>query len=168
MTVIFAMPAPTPITTPFSDTVAIEVLLLLQLTALLVALVGVIAATRVSAPLTPRLMLDLFSETPVTAMELTVTVQVAVLPPSEVVTVIVADPGATAVTVPFSDTVATAVLLLLQLTALLVALVGVMVAIRVSEAPALRLREFLFNVTPVTATELVVDQVFSQMGQSTV
>ena len=44
----------------------------------------------------------------------TVTLQAAVLPPSSVLTVIVAVPAARAVTVPFHDTVATDMLLLLH------------------------------------------------------
>ena len=54
----------------------------------------------------------------------TVTVQDAVLPPSFVVTVMVAVPAATAVTLPFASTVATAVLLEVNVTVLLVALSG--------------------------------------------
>ena len=55
--------------------------------------------------------------------------------PSSVVTVIVADPALTAVTLPL-DTVATEVLLLFQLTFLLVALLGLMVAVRVYSSPS--------------------------------
>ena len=59
----------------------------------------------------------------------TVTVQVAVLlEPSAVLTVMVALPFITAVTRPVLLTVATDVLLLLQVTLLFVALLGVMVA----------------------------------------
>ena len=59
-------------------------------------------------------------EMPVTDV-VTVTLQEAVYPPSAVVQVIVAVPPVLAVTVPF-DTVATAVLLLFQVTDLFVAL----------------------------------------------
>ena len=54
--------------------------------------------------------------TPVTRIGLTVMVDVAVLEPSCVVTVIVAVPTDTPVTSPVALTVATAVLLLLQVT----------------------------------------------------
>ena len=54
--------------------------------------------------------------TPVTRIGLTVMVDVAVLDPSCVVTVIVAVPTDTPVTSPVALTVATAVLLLLQVT----------------------------------------------------
>ena len=54
--------------------------------------------------------------TPVTSIGLTVMVDVAVLAPSAVVTVIVAVPTLTPVTSPLALTVATAVLLLLQVT----------------------------------------------------
>ena len=55
--------------------------------------------------------------------------QVAVLPPSSVVTVIVAVPSFTPVTNPLLSTVATAVLLLSHVTFLFVALEGVTVAL---------------------------------------
>jgi hypothetical protein len=151
VTVIVADPGATAVTMPFDDTVATALLLLTQLKALFVALEGVIVGTRVSAAPTKRLV-DAFNETPVTKMGVTETAQVAILPPSVVVTVMVADPGVTAATMPFDDTVATAELLLLQLTALFVAFSGVMVEMRVSTAPTTRLTEVLFNDTPVTAT----------------
>jgi len=78
----------------------------------------------------------------------------AVLPPSAVVTVIVAEPAATAVTTPFA-TVATAASLVDHVTALFVALAGATVAVRVSELPSLptfRVRVLLLSVTPVTGT----------------
>jgi hypothetical protein len=68
-------------------------------------------------------------ETPVTAILLTVTIQVAVFPPSCVVTVIFAVPADNPVTNPLLFKVATAVLLLLQVTFLLVALLGVKVTV---------------------------------------
>jgi hypothetical protein len=68
----------------------------------------------------------------------TVTAQVAVLAPSTVVTVMVAEPAATAVTTPVELTVATLVLLLLQVTFLLVALAGDTVAVRVAVCPTVR------------------------------
>ena len=66
----------------------------------------------------------------------TVTAQVAVLLPFWVVTVIVAEPCATAVTVPLA-TVATFVLLLDQVTFLLVALAGNTVGVSVRVLPTL-------------------------------
>jgi hypothetical protein len=86
-----------------------------------------------------------------TGAAVTVTVQVAVLPPSSVLTIIAALPAATALTVP-PDTVATAVLLLLHVTFLFVALAGATVAVNVSELPTVIVVEVLFRVTPVTAT----------------
>jgi hypothetical protein len=69
-------------------------LLLLHDTLWLVALEGEMLANNVSVPPTERLVVDLFSVTPVTGTELalTVTAQVAVLPPA-VVTVMVALPA---------------------------------------------------------------------------
>jgi hypothetical protein len=69
----------------------------------------------------------------------TVTTLVAVKPPTAVETVIVAVPAPTAVTTA-SLTVATAALLVDQVTAGFVALGGVTVAVSVSEAPTIRLR----------------------------
>jgi hypothetical protein len=60
--------------------------------------------------------------------------QVAVLPPSTVVTVMVALPAPTKVTKPLA-TAATDELLVDQLTLLLEALLGLTVAMRVAEAP---------------------------------
>jgi hypothetical protein len=66
------------------------------------------------------------------ADDITVTLQVAVLPPSAVVTIIAALPPDTAVTRPLDDTVATVDALLVHVTFLLVALVGATVAVNVS------------------------------------
>ena len=80
----------------------------------------------------------------------TVTVQLAVLLPSAVVTVMVAVPAATGVTNPFA-TVATLSLFELQVTALFVALLGATVAVSVSAAPpTVSVRVVLSSVTPIT------------------
>jgi hypothetical protein len=96
----------------------------------------------------------LFNDTPttLTMLALTVTVQEAFLPASEVVTVIVANPALTPVTKPLFDTVATAALLLLHVTFRFVALAGVMEWKRVS-VPLMSMAVLaLFNDTPVTET----------------
>ena len=123
-----------------------------QLTALLVALSGATVAVSVSDSPSTRLRVFLFRVTPVTATVLAVTVteQVAVLLPSAVVTVMVVFPALTAVTLP-SATVATLSSDDFQLTALLVALSGATVAVRVSDAPSRRLSVVLLSETPVTA-----------------
>jgi hypothetical protein len=82
----------------------------------------------------------------------TVTAQEAVLLPSTVVTVMLAFPGLTAVTVPFVDTEAIAALLLLHVTFLFVALLGAIVGMRVSDLPIARPRDVLLRDTPDTAT----------------
>ena len=87
-----------------------------------------------------------------TVLEVTVTEHVAVFDPSAVVTVIVAEPALTAVTFPLLSTVAVPELEELQLTDLLVALEGAIVAVRVSEPPSTRLSVVLLRLTPVTAT----------------
>ena len=81
--------------------------------------------------------------TPVTATVagLTVTEQVAVLPPSVVVTVIVAVPAFFADTTPEEDTVATVVLLDNQVTDLSVALDGLTVAVNVCVSPSVIVRD---------------------------
>ncbi len=149
-TVIVAVPAATAVTTPLFI-VATEGSLLDQLTDLFVALDGEIVSNNISVPPIERVMLDLFRITPVTGMVfgVTVTEQVAVLPPSTVATVIVAVPAATAITTPFV-TVATEGLLLDQVTSLLVASDGSIVAINVSVLPSISVAADLFRVTPVT------------------
>ena len=80
----------------------------------------------------------------------------AVLPPSDVVTVIVAEPTVLAVTTPELDTVATLVLLEDQVTFLFVELDGATVAVRVSVSPGARVNEVLSSVTPVTEITFAV------------
>ena len=76
--------------------------------------------------------------------------------PSAVVTVMVAVPAPAAVTLPSASTVATLVLSLLHVTFLLVASLGVMVALRITVPPTVRLALVLFSVTPVTETVAAV------------
>ena len=98
----------------------------------------------------------LFRLTPVTETfaAVTVTLHVAVFPPSLVFTVIVAVPTAFAVTTPEEDTVATDALLEDQVTDLSVAFEGAIVAVNVWESPSVMDNEVLFRVTPVTETFL--------------
>jgi len=81
----------------------------------------------------------------------TVIVAVAVKFPSTVVTVIVAVPCPTAVTTPF-DTVATAVLFVVQVTFWSVAVTGAMVAVKVVAAPSINVVAVGAIDTLVTAT----------------
>ena len=133
VTVIVVVPAFNAVTTPL-DTLATEELLLDQVTFLFVALLGLIVAVNVIVSPSNSVAEDLSNETPAT-FAITVTLQVAVLPPSSVVTVIVVVPAFTAVTLPF-DTVATDVLLLFQETFLLVALLGLIVAVNERLSPS--------------------------------
>jgi len=154
VTVIVAVPAATPVTKPLLFTVATPVLLDDQVTALLVALDGETVA--VSCCVDPE-AIDAevgLTVTPVTATALTVIADVAVLLPSLVVTVIVALPAATAVTRPVELTVATEVLLDDQVTAVLVALLGAMVAVSCCVAPVANVADVGLTVTPVTETGL--------------
>ena len=131
--VIIAEPAALAVTTPDVETVATDVLLEVQVTDLLVALAGVTVAVRVWVSPTVMDRDELLRLTPVTetiGLD-TVTEQVAFLPPSLVVTLIVAVPAALAVTRPDAETVATEALLEDQVTDLSVALEGVTVAVKV-------------------------------------
>jgi hypothetical protein len=89
------------------------------------------------APPYASVNVEALKETPVTATLAaeTVTAQVAVLAPSAVVTVIVLAPTATGKITPELFTVAIAVLLLVHVTFVLVALLGVIVAVKEPEAP---------------------------------
>ena len=151
-TVMVAAPAATPVTTPASETVAMLVLLDSHVTFLFVAFAGATVAMRVSV--LPILMFveALFSETPLTAVGLTVTLHVAVLVSSAAdFTVIVAEPTPTAVTTP-SSTVATSSSLDSHVTFLFVASAGATVAVSVSVSPTSSVADVLSKNTLVTAT----------------
>ena len=154
--VMSAFPAETAVTLPFSSTVAIEASELLHVTFLSVAFSGATVAfnTRLSPATMVALVWSKVIPVTATSFAATVTVQVAVLEPSVVVTVIVVEPALTAVTLPLLSTVAMFESDDFQLTALLVALSGVTVAVKVSEVPSVRLMEALLMLTPVTATVL--------------
>jgi hypothetical protein len=160
VTVIVEVPAATALTLPPWVTVATEVLLLDQLKFWFVEVDGDTVATRVWLPLSTRLKVAVSRLTPVTdtAVSDTVTAQLAVLPPSEAVAVIVALPAATAATVPF-DTVATEGSLVDQLTLLFEAVAGAIVAKRVSEAPVRIVVLLLLRLTPETGVVTVTVQV---------
>ena len=153
-TVIVAVPVAFAVTTPEEETVATDVLLDDHVTFLFVAFDGETVAINVSESPTVSDKLLLFRPTPVTATvaAVTVTLQVAVLDPSTVFTVIVAVPAAFAVTRPEEDTVATAVLPDDHVTFLFVAFDGATVAVSVSVSPTVSDKLLLFSVTPVTAT----------------
>ena len=139
------------VTTPFS-TVATAVLLLVQITVLSVALSGLTVATKVASSPISIFSAVLSKVTPLTGIttgsgSFTVTLQVAILSPA--CAVITASPSAMAVTTPFS-TVATALLLLVQITVLSVALSGLTVAVNVSLSPISSSSAVLSKVTPLT------------------
>jgi hypothetical protein len=122
----------------------------------LVAFDGVTVAISVSSPPILRVRDVLSRLTPVTEIGFTVTAQVAVLPPSSVVTVMTDIPTVIAVTVPFESTIATPVLELDQVTFLFVAFEGDTVAVRVSVPPINRVSEVLFKLTPDTEIGITV------------
>ena len=150
VTVMVAVPAFFAVTMPF-ETVATVVLEDDQVTFWFVALDGLTVAVKVSVLPTIRVAVDLLSVTLVTEMVsgFTVNTQVAFLPPSAVVTVMVAVPAFFAVTMPF-ETVATVVLEDDQVTFWFVALDGLTVAVKVSVLPTMRVAVDLLSVTPVT------------------
>jgi len=83
---------------------------------------------------------------------LTVIVHVDVSSPSSVVAVIIASPNATAVTFPFSSTVAISSLLLVHVTFLFVAFSGLTFAINSTVSPISNIFVVGFTVTPSTFT----------------
>jgi len=123
--VITAVPGAIPVTRPLELTVATAVLPLDQATAMLVALVG--ATVAVSCWVLPIAMLALvgLKLTPVTDTFFTVTAQLALKPPSELVTFTLVVPALGALTRPVEETLATALSELDQVTALFVASLGV-------------------------------------------
>jgi hypothetical protein len=94
--------------------------------------------------------------TPVTSIGFTVMTEVAVKLPSAVVTVMVAVPTDTPVTRPVELTVATAVLLLLQVTFWFVVLAGAIVAVNCC-VPPIKIEAVVGDtLTPVTSIGLTV------------
>ncbi len=89
------------------------------------------------------------------AFYFTLIVQAAEKPPSSVVTVIVAVPEPTAVTIPYSLTFRMLVLLEDQVTPWFVAFHGLTVARSSSLPPRLKLAVVMFRLTPVTETLLL-------------
>lgn len=154
VTVIVALPAATAVANPLVLMVATAVLLELYVTVLLVAFVGAIIEEYSCVAPIARDVLDGVIVMPVTGTlaAVTVIVEVAVLLPSWVVTVIVALPVEIAVIRPVAFTVATAVLLEVQLTVLLVALAGAIVAVSCWVEPTTLEADVGVTVTPVTGT----------------
>ena len=155
LAVIVAVPAFLAVTSPSEDTVATEVLFDDHVTSLLDALEGLTVA--VNHVVSPTVMERLEGEsvTLVTGTDFTVIEHVAVLPPSAVLTVIVAEPTLLAVIVPSEATEATSGLLDVHVTSLFVAFEGLTVAVRLEVSPLLIVREERLRDTPVT--EMVLD-----------
>ena len=122
-----------------------------QVNVLFVASLGKTVAVSVELlPPTVRLREEEDNETEVTSMGLTVTVHEPYFPlPSEAVALMVAVPGLTAVTRPFT-TVATSSLEELQFTALMEAFDGETVAVTVEEPPTFNVRVLGLRPTEVT------------------
>ena len=156
LAVIVAVPGTMAVTLPPS-TVATDSLEDVHVMVLSVASSGLTVALRVTSSPTVIVRVDLSRVTPVTATgeleAVTLTEQVAFLPPSAVVAMMVALPTPLPVTVPLSSTVAMAESLVAQLTFLLVALDGSIVATRVWLSPTPIVMDDLSSFMPVTATE---------------
>jgi len=161
VTVTAAVPDATAVTRPVAFTVAIVVSLDAHVTALLEALAGTTAAVSCCVAPTATLAEAGVTVTPVTEIAIPVTViaLVAVNEPSAVVTVIVASPGATAVTRPVALTVAIAVLLDAHVTALLEASAGIVAAVSCCVAPTATLAVGGDTVTPVTGIGATVSTI---------
>ena len=152
--VMLQLPFATAVTTPLLFTVATALLSVLHVTDLLSALEGLTVALNCVVSLAfVSVTEDGATDTELTGTGiLTVTLQVAVLPPSAVFTVILQLPFPTAVTTPLF-TVATALLSVPHVTDLLSALDGDTVAVRVVVAPLLvNVAEVSFRLTELTAT----------------
>ena len=150
VTVIVAVPAFKAVTLPLATDATLESLLL-HVTDLSVALSGLTVAVKVSSSPSVNSAVVLSRDTDVTPTNLafTVTSHEAVLPPSVVVTVMVAVPAFRAVTLPLA-TDATLASLDVHDTDLSVALSGLTVATRVSSPPSTISREVLSRETEVT------------------
>jgi hypothetical protein len=145
------------ITVPSLATVATVASLLDHVRALFVALAGDTVAVSVSRPPTPSGNVFSFSETPETGTgDVTFTLQVLVLPPSVVRTVITAMPVAMAFTLPSELTVAIAGLLLDHVRPCMVAWLGNTDANSVSLPPTPMVVDVLLSATPVALTTVEV------------
>ena len=171
--VIVTVPFFMPQTFPFESTVATFVLLLFQVTSLISAFVGWTVAVRVNVFFTFTVLALHLIVTPVTIFLTTVTLQAAFFPlPSAAVAVIVAVPFPMALTFPLESTVATFVLLLVHITFLISAFVGLTVTDRVCVFPTCIVRLLLFSVTLDTdffgVTTVTVQVAFSPLPSAAV
>ena len=148
-TVMVAVPAFTPVTTPFWSTEATPLLLLAQVISFSSASKGYTPALRVTVLPTPTVTFFGLMEMPVTGFLMVIS-HVAVKSPSTVFTVMVALPVLSADTVPSLRTTAIFVSLDSQVTSLFVASVGYTVASSFSVSPTLRFAFFWLSETFVT------------------
>ena len=148
--VITASPAFNAVTTPLL-TIATLSLEVVHITFLLDAFSGRSSTAKTSCSPRFKLALVALMSIPVTSILLTVTVQVAVKPPSVVFAVMVAVPFAFAVTTPVTETSATLLSELVQVTRLLSASAGATVALSCAVSLTSKLTAVLSSETPVTA-----------------
>jgi len=153
VTVMVALPTVTPETSPLLFIVAADVLLELQLIVLLVAFAGKMTEVNCCVAFTDILADIGLTLIPVTRV-LTVILLVAVLPPSCVVAVIITLPDTTPVISPLRFTVATDILLELQLIVLLIAFKGKMTAVNCCVSFTEIISEAVFMLIPVTTAEI--------------
>ena len=155
------LPAFNASTIPVLPTIATAGSLLLQFMVGLVALEGDTAAINCSDFPSSNISSGLFSVMLFTGT-ITVTTQVAVLPPSCVVAVIVAVPGMRAETTPLAVTVATLLLVLVQFTVLLVASAGQMVATNVPLLTTLHVSQ-TFNVIVLSLSDTPSTEIVDEL-----
>ena len=150
--VIFASPALTAVTNPFSSTVATSSLSLVHVKLRLSASSGATVAASCAVKLFSIVSSLSSSITEVTSFGVTVTLHVAVTPePSTAVAVMFASPTLTAVTNPFSSTVATSSLSLVHIKPRSSALSGATVAASCAVKLFSIVSSFLLSVTEVTS-----------------
>ena len=155
--VMFASPMLTAVTNPFSSTVATSSLSLVHVKPRLSASSG--ATVALSCAVKPFSIVSSLSSsiTEVTSFGVTVTLQVAVTPePSTAVAVMFASPTLTAVTNPFSSTVATSSLSLVHVKPGLSASSGATVAVSCSFVPYSIVSCSAFKVIEVTGFSMII------------
>jgi len=156
VTLTVAVPAVTPVITPVLLTLTIPGLLEAHLTALFVAFEGATTAVNAAVAWTCTTAGDGRSNTLVTRIGVTVTDELAVLPPSAVVAVMLTLPGTTPLTTPVVLTLATAESLEDHDTVFVVAFAGVTLAVNAVVTPTGILTEAGVRATPVTGIGVTV------------
>ena len=150
--IIAAVPGVIAVTTPSTLTFATSSLPHVQTTVLLEASNGVITGFSAKVPPTFKVAVFCIKLIPVKSRFVTLTMHTSTFSPSTVLTTITVIPTVRGVTTPVVLTVATASLLLLQVTALFAALLGAITALKVNAVPTIKSFLSKFRATPVACT----------------